>query len=240
MVNNYCVYKHTSPSGKIYIGITSQKPEYRWRNGNGYKNHLYFYNAILKYGWDNFEHEILFNNLTKKEAEQKEIELIEEYKSNQKMHGYNIANGGNSNGKHSDETRRKIKENHFDISGENHPMYGKHCSDETKQKISESMTGKKHTTNIETRIKISEALKGRKMTKEWVGKIAEGHKKSILQYSLDNQFIKKWNSIKDIEIELGIAHQSITACCKNRIKTSHNFIWKYADETHMSRCGAVN
>lgn len=230
MINTYCVYKHISPSNKIYIGITSQKPEYRWRSGNGYRNHLYFYKAIQKYGWDNFQHEILFVNLTKEEAEQKEIELIKKYKSNQKTYGYNIDSGGNSNGKHSDETRKKIKENHFDISGENHPMYGKHHSNETKQKISKSKIGKKHPISEETRIKISSALKGREMKKEWIDKMAESHKKSILQYSVDNKFIKKWNSIKDIEDELGIAHQSIVACCKGRIKTSHNYIWKYASE----------
>ena len=238
MINNYCIYKHTSPSGKVYIGITSQKPEHRWRSGNGYRNHLYFYNAIQKYGWNNFKHEIIFNNLTKEEAEQKEIELIKKYKSNQKAYGYNIANGGNSNGKHSDETKKKIKENHFDISGKNHPMYGRHHSEETKQKMSKSKTGKKHITSEETRIKISNALKGREIKKEWIEKMAEGHKKSILQYSLDNQFIKKWNSIKDIETELGIAHQSIVACCKGRIKTSHNYIWKYECENKKKNKGA--
>lgn len=34
----YTVYKHTTPSGKVYIGITKQKPWQRWNNGNGYKN----------------------------------------------------------------------------------------------------------------------------------------------------------------------------------------------------------
>lgn len=230
MANEYCVYKHISPSEKIYIGITSQKPENRWKNGEGYKSNLYFYNAINKYGWENFKHEILLTNLTKEEAEQKEIELITFYKSNQQNFGYNISNGGNCAGKHSDETRKKIKDNHFDISGKNHPMYGKHHSNETKQKISKSRTGQKHSTSKETRNKISNALKGREMKTEWIKKMAEGHKKSILQYSIDNQFIKKWDSIKDIETELGISHQCIVACCKGRAKTSHGYIWKYEFE----------
>ncbi len=34
----YNVYSHTSPSGKKYIGITKQKPEHRWSNGDGYKH----------------------------------------------------------------------------------------------------------------------------------------------------------------------------------------------------------
>lgn len=36
-MNSYTVYKHTSPSGKVYIGITKKKPEYRWNHGRGYK-----------------------------------------------------------------------------------------------------------------------------------------------------------------------------------------------------------
>ena len=65
----FCVYKHTSPNGKSYIGITSMNPpEKRWKNGKGYSHNKYFTNAINKYGWDNFTHEIIENNLTEEEA----------------------------------------------------------------------------------------------------------------------------------------------------------------------------
>lgn len=46
---DYCVYKHTLPNNKVYIGITKQIPSLRWANGRGYKHSNYFYNAILKY-----------------------------------------------------------------------------------------------------------------------------------------------------------------------------------------------
>ena len=49
-MKRYIVYKHTSPSNKIYIGITCQDVERRWRNGDGYKSQKYFYRAIKKYG----------------------------------------------------------------------------------------------------------------------------------------------------------------------------------------------
>lgn len=76
----YCVYCHTNKiNGKKYIGITSQKPEHRWRNGEGYKNNEYFYHSIQKYGWHNFSHEILYTDLSKIEAENLEIKLIAEY-----------------------------------------------------------------------------------------------------------------------------------------------------------------
>lgn len=94
MKNGYFVYKHTCPNGKIYIGITCQTPSKRWANGKGYAPNAYFSSAIQKYGWDNIRHEILFDSLTKEQAEQKEIELIAEYKSNQREYGYNISVGG--------------------------------------------------------------------------------------------------------------------------------------------------
>ena len=73
----YTVYKHTSPSGKVYIGITKRKPEYRWNKGKGYrKDQLLFYRAIKKYGWGNFTHEILYTGLSEKDAKNIEISLI--------------------------------------------------------------------------------------------------------------------------------------------------------------------
>lgn len=65
----YTVYQHKNKiNGKVYIGITKQAPEERWNNGKKYKSSPHFYAAIQKYGWDNFEHNILFQNLTKEET----------------------------------------------------------------------------------------------------------------------------------------------------------------------------
>lgn len=94
MRTNFCVYKHTSPSGKVYIGITQQQPENRWQGGLGYRRNEYFYRAILKYGWENFTHEVLHYGLSKEEACAAEIALIAAYRSNEKEHGYNITSGG--------------------------------------------------------------------------------------------------------------------------------------------------
>ena len=103
----YIVYKHTTPSGKVYIGITSKAPENRWASGFGYEHQLYFFRAIVKYGWINIKHEILLEGLTKEEAESKEIELISQYKSADLNYGYNIDLGGDLH-KLSVETRQKI------------------------------------------------------------------------------------------------------------------------------------
>ena len=67
--NTYSVYCHINKiNNKRYIGITKDKPVDRWgKDGNGYKTQV-FGRAIEKYGWDNFEHKILFENLSKKRS----------------------------------------------------------------------------------------------------------------------------------------------------------------------------
>lgn len=108
MIENYKVYMHRFPNGKVYIGITCQKPEYRWNKGKHYRKQPLIFNAIMKYGWDNIEHIILFDGLSKEDAETKEVELISLYDSTNREKGYNIENGGNSTGKHSEETKKKM------------------------------------------------------------------------------------------------------------------------------------
>ena len=85
---------HTSPSGKIYVGITSRDVRQRWQNGRGYIKNDHFYRAIQKYGWNKFEHEVIAENLTKDEACEMEKVLIKELKSNDYHFGYNLSAGG--------------------------------------------------------------------------------------------------------------------------------------------------
>ncbi|MBO5143016.1 MAG: GIY-YIG nuclease family protein [Clostridia bacterium] len=177
----YSVYIHINKfNGKVYVGITCRKPEYRWNNGKGYykKGQSKMYNAIQKYGWENFEHKILFENLTKEEAEQKEIELIEQYKSYDDKFGYNITKGGNCVGNMTEETKRKISEAnkgkqgwnkgiHIGI-GEENPFYGKKHSEETKRKISEANKGRKMSEEQKEKIRQS-------CRKTWQEKIKNGY-----------------------------------------------------------------
>lgn len=142
-VNNYCVYKHTSPSGKVYIGITGMNPIKRWSKGKGYKSNLHFWNAICKYGWDSFKHEILADAISKDEAAKMERELILLYKSNDQEFGYNITDGGETNilpvssllkiskankgRKFSEETRRKMSESRKELLKNNPRLTATRC-----------------------------------------------------------------------------------------------------------------
>ena len=88
----YCVYAHTNKvNGKKYIGMTGLKPHARWNNGNGYCYQEEFWNDIQEFGWDGFNHEILFDNLTKEEAQLKETEMITKYQTVDSAFGYNKA-----------------------------------------------------------------------------------------------------------------------------------------------------
>lgn len=93
------IYLHRNKiNNKVYIGQTIQPVENRWKNGEGYKSCHYFYNAILKYGWDNFEHIILEQNenWTQEELNEKEKAYIILFDSTNPQKGYNITSGGAS------------------------------------------------------------------------------------------------------------------------------------------------
>lgn len=167
MIKEYCVYMHRFPNGKVYIGITSQEPEQRWRGGDGYKNQA-VYRAIRKYGWGNVLHDVLLQGLTKAQAEQAEIGLISLYHSNEKKYGYNVDNGGNCYGTHSAETRAKIAQSNRTRT----------LSEETHRRMSEAQKGKKMTEDAKRKIGL--AFKGRVLSDDHRKKIGEAQKGKVL------------------------------------------------------------
>lgn len=183
-MGNYTVYMHVLPkdiSGKendlIYVGITRVNPIKRWSNGNGYVDNVRFFNAIKKYGWENFEHLILFENLSEEDAKQKEIELISKFNSTNRKFGYNVSPGGNIISK---ETALKIGKAQM---GEKNHRYGKHYefSDSHKENMSKAKLGEKNPMfgkpqSIEGRMKKSRSLLGHPVLEETRKKIADGHR----------------------------------------------------------------
>ncbi len=93
----YCVYIHTNKeNGKVYIGQTKfgDDPNKRWRDGEGYGGCILFENAIKKYGWDSFNHDIIASGLTMDEANRIEESMIQQFDSTNSENGYNIRLGG--------------------------------------------------------------------------------------------------------------------------------------------------
>lgn len=98
-----------------------------------------FFNAIQKYGWENFEHIILYEHLIKLEAENIEKELIIQYDATNNKKGYNILSGGDvSKGgwHHTEETKQKIAE-----ASRTGGFKGHHHTEETKKILSEKKKG---------------------------------------------------------------------------------------------------
>lgn len=149
----WCVYVHTNKiNGKKYVGMTCQKPEVRWgKNGIGYQKQSYFWNAIQKYGWDGFDHEVLFKDIEYDRACEIEKELIKKYNTTDRECGYNRAIGGDVN-----------------------CGYTFNMSEETKAKMSKSKKGVKFTE--EHKRKIGESNKGRIMSDESRQKISKAKK----------------------------------------------------------------
>ena len=164
------VYIHTNKiNQKKYIGISSEpNPNTRWKNGNGYK-HQIFYRAIEKYGWDNFEHEIIISELTEQEAKEKEIELIAQYDTNNPNFGYNRSKGGDDLPEKTPELIKKIsnslKEFYQTKEGQKrkeiiseqrkeyfkthkNPFKGQHHTEETKKIMSEKAKQRKPNRSI--------------------------------------------------------------------------------------------
>lgn len=227
----YKVYMHKFPNNKVYIGITKQKTSDRWKKGNGYKDNIYLVSAIKKYGWDNIEHIILYDGLTQKEAEQKEIELIIQYNSNDRNYGYNIQNGGNSIGKIADETKikisNKLKGRHSSLKTEFKKGRIHIVTDEMRKKISKSSMGKPATSGSFKKGHISYTL-GTHLSEETKEKIREANSKKVMQFDKNFNYIKTWDSIKKAEDYYKI--NNITSCCKGVYKTSGGYIWRYESE----------
>lgn len=94
---------------KKYVGITANNPIIRWQNGFGYKKNKHFWDAIQKYGWDNFDHLILYSGLSKEAACEIEQLLILQNQTTDKRHGYNLTTGGEFF-QHSEESKLLISQ----------------------------------------------------------------------------------------------------------------------------------
>ncbi len=57
-----------------------------------------------------------------------------------------------------------------------------------------------------------------------------GNSKPVNQYDLNGNFIKRWDCITDACEMLNIQQSGISSCCIGIYKTSHGYIWKYADK----------
>lgn len=219
------VYIHTNKvNNKKYIGITSRDVYKRWgKNGYCYKPRCStttrFWSAIQCYGWDRFNHEILYENLTEKEAKDKEIELIDQYNTMNKKYGYNMTEGGDGTCgiEVSDETRKRLSDA---CIGKKNGFYGRKHTKSSKELIGKSSKGRESY------------WKTHPITQEAIDKITETKSKKskiVAQYTLEGNFIKSFKNVKDAEIITGLPKTSIYCSC-SKLRECHGYYFRYYDE----------
>lgn len=253
----YIVYKHTSPSNKVYIGITSKDVRQRWCNGFGYQTQLYFFRAIVKYGWINFKHEILYEGLNEEDAKLKEIELISKYKSTDIHYGYNIDSGGD-NHLVDKETKEKIR-----ISKKEKPWtLFQRQSIEAALDCSSGRVVLKYKDDIlidkfnNVRLAAKDANCPTETMRSKLNKkeppIINGYKycyeipnkfkhtpledrnyvtRKVLVYDLSYKLVGEYKSINQAARELNIKSAShVASVCRGERKQTYGYIWRYKDE----------
>lgn len=236
----WSVYAHISPSNKYYIGITSRPIEKRWRgNGVEYKSQ-YFYRAIQKYGWENFQHIVIANNLYEKEAKNFEKLLISKLQSNNPIYGYNITSGGDG----CPDVKRSEEHMNAIINSVAKPIYQ---FDKDMNFINEFPSAREAVRKLGLKSKsgILDVCNGKGQTAHgyvWRFKkdVINPFDKDSLQgidykynqnrvYQINvitKEFIEYDNSKIASEIT-GYNYDNIVACCVNKIRTYKGYIWKY-------------
>jgi hypothetical protein len=131
-----------------------------------------------------------------------------------KVWGFNVLNKNNGGGGvefHTEETKCKLKgRKRYDVSNK---LKGSKLKQETCDKISSSKKG--YIYSDDRNKKISNSLKGRKIN--W------NKKYKVIQYSLDNSFIKEWNSISEAS-KAGFGY--VIGVLRGRQKTAGGYKWK--------------
>ena len=230
----WCVYMHTNKTNeKKYIGISSDVKK-RWRsNGYPYYDQV-FGNAIKKYGWDNFIHEIIADNLSKEDACSMEQELIMKYQTYKKEFGYNRSMGGASGsfGSYNTQKKRMVQVYQYDMDGN---FIKKHIS------IASAVRELRPDLNTYDSCNIPTCCKGERLSAlgyrwfyEYKGekiepilspreRIAQSKRKEVYQYSLDGNYIQKYKSVSEAEKEFGMT--GISSCINKRVNCMFGYQW---------------
>lgn len=229
----YSVYMFIFPSNKVYVGLTKQSVKDRWRNGNAYSHSVFVNNAIKKYGWENIEKVVLYDDLTREQAMQKEIELIEWFNSTNREFGYNLSIGGESKSgvpmseetkdylrclrlgtTLSEETKRKIGEREL---GANNPMARKVICLET-MKVYDTLTQAQKETGA---TKISDCCRHTKKHKSSNGLhweyydeyLSEQDYKDILEWLVEEENENKHHKMSDENKKKLVDMCSVSVVC---------------------------
>lgn len=208
------IYKATNLiNDKIYIGLTTKSLEHRIsvHKKDSKSLNTYFYQAIRKYGFENFKWEVVDTAITMEELEEKERYYIKLYGSfDNKEIGYNTQSGGNNLYEITKEQRKQRSDR---AKGKNNPMYG----------TISPMRGKKFTEDHKK--KISEAIKKADRPHMYGGTNPSARKvKNIDTGEIFNTMTEASKRYP------GLSRQSINHNCVGRTKKAGGFRWEYVKD----------
>lgn len=257
------IYKYTSPSGKVYIGQTTNERKRRrdFLDVDASYAGDKIDQARLKYGPENFSYEILSTISARNINDLSDLlDFSEQYyiqKYDSCKNGYNILSGGSSirNWKKTQEQVRKQRESLIEY-------YKTHRNPNSKKVLQYSLEGKfirewDSATEAEihlgyTRGNISNACKGvNKSAMGYMWRYKEDdmfphsidpcstkgtvHKHTgLLQLDLEGNLIKEWKSNKEAAVALNIKSAGmISEVCRGKRKTAGGFIWRYKEQATL-------
>lgn len=242
----WLIYKHTSPSKKVYIGQTRRKTTERWREGKGYtyNKNTRFAKAIEKYGWDQFEHAIIEDNIVSQEkCNERERYWIAYYNSYDCRFGYNMTIGGDTisseNLAKAKETIQKKKREKLDflICYELKKIFPNpticlewfinngYTNNYKKANPILRVIGKENATCFGFHFcRVIDLLTFKPKSKIETNK-NKGHSRKVI--CIDTGDI--YNSLSDCARITGICTQNLSRSCKKHTKT-HNMYFAYLDE----------
>lgn len=224
MVNGV-IYLYTSPSGKFYVGQTTNQKLRRekWFNISSPYTSLDWSSKIdkarIKYGPKSFTYTVLFwKEYPNKRIAKSELNTLEAYYVglyDSYRTGYNSTIGGDAASgprKHSEETKVKMRLAHL----------GKVVSEETRKRLSKALTGIKRTEEFKEKARLSH--KGQKRTKESIKKQKQAQCKKVTMLSLDGEIMQIFNSVNQAAAFVGRTPGSISLACK-RGSISAGYKW---------------
>ena len=218
------IYKYTSPSGKSYIGQTTRSLKERaGHNGKFYKGSNEFYRAIKKYGFENFEVEILAEVL-KEQLDKMEIKYIQIFNT-LSPNGYNISPGGQNIGK--GKKARKIYQysavdgsfiKEWDSTIEAEKYFGG-----TSPILENCLLGKAYT-------QWNYCWSYLKMDKFPINeRIVNPQEKKVEMYSFDGKLLQTFPSVSEAARQTGCERSAIKRCCRGELQSHGGYIWKCSE-----------
>jgi group I intron endonuclease len=260
MEKTWTVYMHTNKiNNKVYVGITCQDVNQRWRNGKGYfkrdKDGKFtqpkFARAIKKYGWDNFEHIIFAEDLNHNDACSIEKLLIAIWDT--RNHGYNITLGGEGTCgcTPSEETKQLLRETKgkavcqldTDLNFiKEYPSikFAEKCTGIWESMVKgccDKLIGYKTAGGFVWIYKDDLKNLDKQEYKAWLKH--EKLPKPVCQFSLNMDFIKEYPSIGDAGRQLNISYVDISVAASGKVFTSHGYIWIFKEDYEKMKHGEI-